>query len=99
MRSLGKQIKPLPTPDLNQSLTAELLGQAVRARRTQSQLRLEDTARLCGVAKQTLQDIEHGQGTCQVSTMLQVCSKLGIKFFILPWPNLKVCLQNSTKLS
>ena len=49
-----KQIKQIATPNLNQTLTAELLGQAIKARRTQSNLRLEDAAALCGVAKQTL---------------------------------------------
>lgn len=81
-----KLIKQMATPDLSQNITPELLGQAVRARRTQSNLRLEDAAALCGVAKQTLQDIEHGQGTYQISTILQVCSGLGIKLCILPWP-------------
>lgn len=75
----------LPTPDLRQNVTSELLGQAIRARRTQSRLRLEDAAALCGVAKQTLQDVEHGQGTCQISTILQICSGLGIKLCIERW--------------
>ena len=82
---MTKQIKTLATPDLNQNLTLELLGQAIRARRTQSHLRLEDAAALCGVAKQTLQDIEHGQGKSQMTTILQICSGLGIKLCILPW--------------
>lgn len=82
---MGKQIKSLSTPDLNQIVTAQLLGQAIRARRTQSRLRLEDAAALCGVAKQTLQDIEHGQETSQISTVLQILSGLGIKLCILPW--------------
>jgi transcriptional regulator with XRE-family HTH domain len=83
---MTKQIKMLVTPDLNQNLTPELLGQAIRARRTQSYLRLEDAAALCGVAKQTLQDIELGQGKSQLNTILQICSGLGIKLCILPWP-------------
>ena len=80
-----KQIKALGTPDLTQNVTVELLGQAIRARRTQSHLRLEDAAALCGIAKQTLQDIEHGQGTSQMNTFLQICSGLGIKLCIMPW--------------
>lgn len=82
---MGKQIKAIATPDLTQHLTAELLGQAIRARRTQSHFRLEDAAALCGVAKQTLQDIEHGTGTSHMTTILQICSGLGIKLCILPW--------------
>lgn len=80
-----RQIKNMDTPDLHQVLTPELLGQAVKARRTQSNLRLEDAAALCGVAKQTLMKIEHGQKTTQLISVLQVCSALGIKLNIVPW--------------
>jgi transcriptional regulator with XRE-family HTH domain len=83
---MTKCIKATPTPDLNQNLTLKLLGRAIRARRTQSNLRLEDAAGLCGVAKQTLMNIEHGQKTGQMTTILQICSGLGIKLRILPWP-------------
>ncbi len=80
-----KQIKKIDTPDLQQALTAELLGYAIKARRTQSNLRLEDAAALCGVAKQTLMKIEHGQPTSQVGSVLQICSALGIRLYIKPW--------------
>ncbi len=82
-----KQIKKLNTPDLQQAFTSQLLGQAIKARRTQSHLRLEDAAALCGVAKQTLMKIEHGQPNCQLGSILQICSALGIKLSILPWPS------------
>ena len=80
-----RQIKKMDTPDLQQSLTPELLGQVIKARRTQSNLRLEDAAALCGIAKQTLMKIEHGKKTTQLISVLQVCSALGIKLNISPW--------------
>ena len=82
---MGKKIRKLETPDLNQTLTAELLGKAIKSRRTQSNLRLEDAAALCGVAKQTLMKIEHGQSTSQLSSVLQICLALGIKLYIESW--------------
>lgn len=82
---MANLIKPLPTPDLDQNLTPKLLGKAVKARRTQTQLRLDDAAMLCNIAKQTLQDIEHGLGTSKLETVLQVCNSLGIKLKIIPW--------------
>lgn len=82
-----KQIKKLDTPNLEQSLTPKLLGQAIKARRTQSNLSLENAAALCGVAKQTLMNIEHGQSHSQFSSVLQICAALGIKLSILPWYN------------
>ena len=82
---MAKQIKKLETPNLQQPLTAELIGKAIKARRTQSDLRLEDAAALCGVAKDTLMKIEHGQSTCQLGSVLQICSGLGINIYITPW--------------
>lgn len=84
---MAKQIKATPTPNLNEPLTTEQLGMAVKAMRTQSQLRLEDAAALCGVAKQTLMNIEQGTGTSQLDTILQICNALGIKLYIQPWPD------------
>jgi transcriptional regulator with XRE-family HTH domain len=82
---MAKKIKKLDMPDLSQMLTAELLGQAIKARRTQSNLGLEEAAAFCGVAKQTFMKIEHGQSTSQLGSVLQICSALGIKLTILPW--------------
>lgn len=82
---MAKQIKVHPTPNFNQELTPELLGLAIRARRTQSKLRLEDAAALCNVAKQTLQNIESGSGKNKFGTILQICHGLGIQLRIMPW--------------
>jgi transcriptional regulator with XRE-family HTH domain len=82
---MAKQIKKLKTPNLQQPLTPTLLGEAIKARRTQSDLRLEDAAALCGVAKETLMKIEHGQSTCQLASILQICSGLGIHLYVKPW--------------
>ena len=82
---MAKRIKPLTTPDLDVNLSIELLGQAIRAKRTQSQLRLEDVAALCGVSKQTLANVERGEGTTQINLVLQICSSLGIQLRIMPW--------------
>ena len=82
---MAKRIKALPTPDLSANLSSLLLGQAIRAKRTQSQLRLEDAAALCRVSKQTLTNVERGFGTSQLDLVLQICSGLGIQLRILPW--------------
>ena len=82
---MAKKIKELDTPNLKQMVTPTLLGEAIKARRTQSKLRIEDAAALCGVAKQTYLKIEHGHQTVQFGYVLQICSALGIKLFIAPW--------------
>jgi transcriptional regulator with XRE-family HTH domain len=82
---MAKRVKRLPTPDLSLPLSPQLLGQAIKAKRTQSDLRLEDAAALCGVAKQTLLRVEHGQETSQLGSVLQICDSLGITLSIKPW--------------
>lgn len=85
---MAKQIKRIENPDFEQSLTPELIGQLIKARRTQSGLRLEDAAALCGVAKHTLMKIEHGKATCQLGSVLQICAGLGINIYAKPWDNI-----------
>lgn len=82
---MAKLIKQLQTPDLNQKLTPAFLGQVVKARRTQSELRQEDAAALCGVAKQTYMQVEHGHPNAQLETVLKICSALGIELMVKPW--------------
>lgn len=82
---MARRIKKLPTPDLRQPVGAKLLGEAIKARRTQSNLRLEDAAALCSVAKETLHRIEHGQGTSTLDNALRICDSLGITLYIKPW--------------
>lgn len=82
---MPKTITIHQTPDLKASISPELIGNAIRAKRTQSQLRLEDAAALCGVAKQTLMKAELGHPNTKISTLLQICSALGINISILPW--------------
>ena len=82
-----KQVKKIETPDLELALTPELLGLAIKAKRTQSNLRQEDAAALCGVAKQTFMQVEHGHASSQFDSVLQICSGLGIKLCIMPWQN------------
>lgn len=48
---MAKQIKKLQTPNLQSPLTAQLLGDAIKARRTQSNLKLEDAAALWSYAR------------------------------------------------
>lgn len=84
---MPKVIKISTKPDLTQKLTLQLLGEAVRARRTQSSLKIEDAAALCMVAKQTFADIENGQANCRIRSILKVCAGLEIELRILPWNN------------
>lgn len=82
---MPKSLIKKETPDLKQRFTAKLLGEAIRARRTQSGLRLEDAALLTGVAKQTFMRIEHGSAQVSLGNVLKVMAGLGMQLQISPW--------------
>ncbi len=82
---MAKKVKALNTPELNGPLTAELLGQFVKAKRTQSNLRLEDAALICNIAKETLSKIENARGGVRFENILQVCQMLGIELQVKAW--------------
>ena len=83
--SKGKQIKPLPTPDLTQTLSLALIGEAVKARRTQQKLDRKTAAMLCGVSAVTLGKIENASAGVRMESVLKVMAALGIKMYIQPW--------------
>ena len=82
---MAGRIKPKPTPDANVPMSMALLGQYVKARRTQVGLRIDDAALLCGVAKDTLSKIENGKDTVQVASLLRVMQQLGIRLEVKRW--------------
>jgi predicted transcriptional regulator len=87
LMSKGKQIKSLPSPDLNQTLSLELIGQSIRARRTQQKLDIKTTAMLCDVSAVTLGKIENASKGVRMESILKVMAALGIVLTIQPWDN------------
>lgn len=83
--SRGKQIKSLPSPDLKQPLTLELIGQSIKARRTQQKLDMKTTAMLCGISAVTLGKIENASRGVRMESVLKVMASLGMKLEIQPW--------------
>lgn len=77
------QIKPTPRdPDVT---SREDLAEFVRARRTQSNLRIDDAAALCGVSVETLSKIETAKAGVTVDSLFKVLSGLGIQLKVKPW--------------
>jgi len=77
-------VKPLPFPKEPTLRTAAELGAAIRAARTTSGLSLPDAAVALGIAKQTLQDLEHGKETVGLGIALRAATQLGVALFIAP---------------
>ena len=81
----GKQVKALPTPDLDQPLTLGLIGQTIKARRTQQRLDTKTAAMLCDVSLVTFNKIENASKGVRMESVLKIMQALGIKLCIDPW--------------
>jgi citrate lyase beta subunit len=85
LMSKGKQVKALPSPDLNQDISLELIAIAIKARRTQQGLDLKTASMLSDVSVVTLSKIEYASKGVRMESVLKVMRALGIKLSILPW--------------
>ena len=85
--SKGKQVKSLPTPNLNQALSLELVGKAIKARRTQQGIDTKIAAMLCDVSVVTLSKVENAAKGVRMDSILKIMTALGIKMSIESWEN------------
>jgi len=82
---MARQIQIMPTPIQKGPLTPELLGQFVRAKRTQAGLRIDDAAELCGVSVETISKIETAKAGVRAESLFRVLTGLGIQLKVQPW--------------
>ena len=75
----------MPSPDLNQDISLELIAIAIKARRTQQGLDLKTASMLSDVSVVTLSKIEYASKGVRMESVLKVMRALGIKLSILPW--------------
>ncbi|MFN8790449.1 MAG: helix-turn-helix domain-containing protein [Bdellovibrionales bacterium] len=61
------------------------LSAFVRARRTQSGLRIDDAAELCGVSVETLSKIETAKAGVNLESLFKVLNGLGLQLRVKPW--------------
>lgn len=76
---MSRSISVFTTPKQKGPLTTALIGQFVRAKRTQAGLRIDDAAQLCGVSVETLSKIETAKGGVRVESLFRVLTGLGIQ--------------------
>jgi HTH-type transcriptional regulator/antitoxin HipB len=59
---------------------AKNVGNTIKFHRKQSKLTQLGLAKLAGVGKVVVFDIEHGKPTCQIDTLLKILNALNIQF-------------------
>jgi transcriptional regulator with XRE-family HTH domain len=70
-------VSDMPSTDFIDS--AEILGQLIKAKRTELGIKLADCASLCSIGINTLSRIENGNANCTLAAVFSVLNGLGIK--------------------
>ncbi|MCF7519398.1 helix-turn-helix domain-containing protein [Pseudoalteromonas sp. L21] len=76
---MAKKVTASKMPSSAYIDSAEVLGQLIKAKRTELGLKLADCAALCGIGINTLSRIENGNSNCTLSAVFSVLNGLGIK--------------------
>ena len=84
--SKGKKVKALPTPNLDEDISLELIAKTIKAKRTQLGLDTKTAAMLCGVSLVTLNKVENASNGVRFDSVLKIVKALGIKLKII-WDN------------
>ncbi len=76
---MAKRVTATDMPNVMFIDNAAILGQLIKAKRTQLGMKLADCAALCGIGINTLSRIENGNENCTLSAVFSVLNGLGIK--------------------
>lgn len=79
-----RNVQPTPFPKDSFVSSPTVIGQAIRAARTQAGIRVADAALLASVSLQTMVDIEAGSAGVSIGKVLQVADALGVSLFVVP---------------
>src|SRR6218665_551676 len=71
-------------PELLRITDANALGPAIRARRREQSLRIDDAASLSGVSVDLLSRLENGKGSVRLDKLLAVLDSLGLALVLGP---------------
>ncbi len=82
---MARQIHVFKTPDKLDITKPQDLAAFVRARRTQSGLRIDDAAELCGVSVETLSKVETAKAGVNLDSLFKILNGLGIQLRVKSW--------------
>lgn len=79
VKIMARQVVQSKLPEFDAIDSAILMGQIIKAKRTELKMKLVDCAALCGIGVNTLSRIEKGNPNCTLGATFAVLNGLGIK--------------------
>lgn len=74
----GKMVKAQPMPDLNSEFSMEMVGSAIRSKRTERGWRIDDLALKANLSRRTVMKIEKGDDNVTFSNIMLLMDILGL---------------------
>ncbi len=74
----GKVVKAQPMPNLNSEFSMEMLGNAIRSKRTERGWRIDDLALKANLSRRTVMKIEKGDDNVTFSNIILLMDILGL---------------------
>lgn len=82
---MARPIRVVKTPEKPDITNPQDLAAFVRARRTQSGLRIDDAAELCRVSVETLSKVETAKSGVNLDSLFKILKGLGIHLRVKSW--------------
>lgn len=79
----GKQVRVIPMPSLNAEFSMEMLGEAVRSKRTEKRWRIDDLANKSGLSRKTVMKVEGGDDNVNFANLLHILDVVGLSLRIV----------------
>ncbi len=64
--------------------TPEMIGQLIRRKRSETGVKQEVAAGMCGVGTKFLSQLENGKETAELGKTMQVLRRMGLELYIYP---------------
>ncbi|WED24004.1 helix-turn-helix domain-containing protein [Vibrio sp. JC009] len=79
----GKMVKAQPMPNLNSEFSMEVLGNAIRSKRTERGWRIDDLALKADLSRRTVMKIEKGDSNVTFSNVILLMDMLGLSLRLI----------------
>ena len=90
----GKMVKAQPMPSLNVEFSTELLGRAIRSKRTEKGWRIDDLALKAGLSRTTVMKIEKGDANVTFANIVLLMELLGLSLRLIDLTEISKPLNN-----
>jgi transcriptional regulator with XRE-family HTH domain len=89
----GKMVKATPMPGLNAEFSMEMLGHAIRSKRSEKGWRIDDLALKADLSRRTIMKIEKGDPKVSFANIMLLMDILGLSLRVVDLSQLNTVIE------